>query len=738
MAVPLSPLMHAFRFLFPALVAVVLCAAQAVAQSADELSDQYFRAYMMSNEAERMTAAGNLQQAMEKYKQAQQIFDTIAQTAPSWSPDMMKMRRTKLSDGMAALQAKISAAPAPAPAPAPSPPPAPVAAPSTTSITNQFQSAPPVGTTNPVVPAAPANSANPPSLDDAMAIVRNAIQAQTLTLKQQLTETQAQVGRYQMGYETALKQRDQVSSMYQTLSQTATAQQAKMQDLEKQASTNAAAKAELDKLRPDYEDTKAKLADSKDRLAKAESTVMKQTKELMETSMRLTAIQKDRAENDKKLQTISTDRDALAKEVEKLRHDNETISKERDSANATILGMKATGPVPASAKEIAAENERLRQELDTTRKLVDSLKADASNKDKEIAQLKGQLTGIQGELVALKKENAAYESEVSELTVSLKKLRAEMDDPKRANTAESTQLLAESQLLRSIILRQLRQQARQQQQKSAVIAEIKKTENASKELIDQVEQLAGSRLVLSESEQKLFTTPQLQEITGEGGITATIMAKSDAKKPADSNGKVAEKPASGAAALDSLLEKANTFLRDAKFAEAASSYSEVLRADPKNSSGFAGLAMAKMQLNKLDEAEVTLKKSLAYDANNANAHYLLGVTMFRQDRLNEALASFQKSLDISGKNARARHYLGVIASKMGLADRAEREFKATLAIDPNYGEAYFNLAVLYATWDPPKWDEARKNYKEALKQGVKADANLEKILNSQPTSVSKR
>ena len=148
--------------------------------------------------------------------------------------------------------------------------------------------------------------------------------------------------------------------------------------------------------------------------------------------------------------------------------------------------------------------------------------------------------------------------------------------------------------------------------------------------------------------------------------------------------------------------------------------------------------MAKMQLNKLDEAEVTLKKSLAYDANNANAHYLLGVTMFRQDRLNEALASFQKSLDISGKNARARHYLGVIASKMGLADRAEREFKATLAIDPNYGEAYFNLAVLYATWDPPKWDEARKNYKEALKQGVKADANLEKILNSQPTSVSKR
>ena len=147
--------------------------------------------------------------------------------------------------------------------------------------------------------------------------------------------------------------------------------------------------------------------------------------------------------------------------------------------------------------------------------------------------------------------------------------------------------------------------------------------------------------------------------------------------------------------------------------------------------------MSRMQQNKLDEAEITLKKSLAYDANNANAHYLLGVTMFRRDRLNEALSSFQKSLDLDGKNARARHYLGVIASKMGLGERAEREFKATLAIDPEYGEAYFNLAVLYVTWDPPKWDEARKNYKEAVKKGVKPDANLEKIINSGVPSVSK-
>ena len=289
------------------------------------------------------------------------------------------------------------------------------------------------------------------------------------------------------------------------------------------------------------------------------------------------------------------------------------------------------------------------------------------------------------------------------------------------------------------VIGQLRQQARQQQQKSAVIAEIQKTENASKELIDQVEQLGGARFTLSTDEQKLFTTPQLKEIMGEGGIQATIMAKSDAKEPAGKAAKKTDEAAtSGAAAVEGLLAKGNQALQDGKFDEAAAAYEDALRADPKNSSGFAGLAWAQVQQSKLNDAEVTLKKSLAYDANNAVAHYMLGVTMFRRDRLNEAMSSFEKSLNINGKNARARHYLGVISSKMGLAPRAEREFKAALAIDPGYGEAYFNLAVLYVTWDPPKWEEARKNYSEAVKAGVKPDPNLEKILSADGPAVSKR
>lgn len=739
--------MHVFRlvFVFPVLLALLPCAVPAHAQqpspAPDELSEQYFHAYMMGNEAERLAQAGNNQQAMDLYQKARTIFDTIATNSPHWETPMMNMRRGRINDAISALQAKMAATPAPAPA-APATPAIATAAPGATSLNGQFQAPPPASApaTAPPVQAAP-------TVEEALNVVRRAMEAQMATKDQQATEAFAQVGRYQLAYETTLKQRDEIAATAQTLSQTATTQQTRIAELEKQVAGGGTAKADLDKLKAQHEDTLAQLKESKERLTKSENAVMKQTKDLMETSMKLTALQKEHADLAKKLETISTDRDALMKERDRLAKENETLAKDRDTANAQLLGMKASGPVPPELKDLVAENQRLTKELDAAREQVKSLKADATHKDQEIAQLKGQLNQIQGELVALKKENAAYESQVSELTLNLKKLRAEMDDPKKAKPGEAAELLAESQLLRGIILRQLRQQARQQQTKATVIAEIQKTENASKDLIDQVEQLGGSRFTLSEDEQKLFTTPQLQEFTGEG-IQATIMARSGTKKPGDDAKKGAEQAASAA---DGLLEKANVFLRDGKFAEAASAYSDVLRADPKNPSGFAGLAMARMQQGKLDEAETTLKKSLAYDANNANAHYMLGVTMFRRDRLNEAMSSFQKSLELDGKNPRARHYLGVIASKMGLAERAEREFKATLAMDPDYGEAYFNLAVLYVTWDPPKWDDARKNYKEAIKKGVKPDANLEKIINdikpganlekdlkSGGTSVSKR
>jgi Tfp pilus assembly protein PilF len=100
------------------------------------------------------------------------------------------------------------------------------------------------------------------------------------------------------------------------------------------------------------------------------------------------------------------------------------------------------------------------------------------------------------------------------------------------------------------------------------------------------------------------------------------------------------------------------------------------------------------------------------------------------------MSSFEKSLAQNPSSARAHHYMGIIASRMGNRDRAESEFKQSLAIDPKYGDAHFNLAVLYATSEPPNWSLAREHYQHALDRGIKADPTLEKLLKQANGSVT--
>ena len=710
-------------------------------------AEQFMRGYMMNNEAERQHQAGNLAGAKDLYSNALAIVDGVAKTDPTWQPTVVAYRRSKISDALTTVQAKL-AAPQPAPV-VPSLP-----APATGGLSTPV----PMGTTPLVVPApspvAPALAA-PASLDDYLNGIKAAVQEQLKSAQQEKTELYSKVGQYQLGYETALKQRDEIATNYQSLSATAVAQQTKIKDLESAVASGAATKAELDASKRTLADTNEALAEAKDRLAKVERGVMDQSKQLMESAMKLATAERERDALAKEKTTVTAERDALAKDKtaalaasEKTATERDRMSKERDAISLKLLGLqaqydalkKAPAPAgsPAASKEmkvLMAENERLKKDLESAREQVENLKGDVARKDKEIGLLKSDLAKIQTDLNALKKENAAYSSQVSDLTLQLKDLKAKAEVAQsKAPKAEASQLQQENDLLKGIVKRQLIQQTRQQETKALVIKQLEKMGDQAKGLVDQVEQLGGVRVALSPAEQKLFTAPELKEFMSTGGIQSTFVSKSQAPGAAASSNAGSATPASGAAAVDALLNQANTALAAGKLADAATAYQDALRADAKNASALAGLAWTRLQQGSLEEAETTLRKSLALDANNSTTHYMLGVAFYRRDKSNEAMKSFEKSLELNANNARARHYLGIIASKLGLLDRAEREFKASLAIDPTYAEGYFNLAVLYVTWDPPKWDVAKKSYDEAVKKGLKPDLNLEKILNGAPVS----
>ena len=701
--------MHLFRSVL-LLAALLLASLTSLAQAPVDPADEYFRAYLLNNEAERLVTGGDLQRALDKYQQAQVIFDGIAQSSPSWQPDMLKFRRQRLETALTDVQAKIASGASKVPAPAPSGQ-APVSAPTPAQpVTPATAPMPPLTPTAAATPP-PASTGDP--VQDAVGMLQRALEQKSSAIQDNLTRALASVGEGAMRLEAmtrlkdeAVKQRDQYYLQAAGEHQKAVGLEAKVSELEK-AVKNGASKAELEKARKDLADVKEQLEDTTERQKKAETAVSNLTKRLSESEVSLAAAQKERDE------------------------------------------LKAKPAVPDNMKQLLQEKEKLEIQLAEAQKQIVSLKEDATKKDAEIAGLKGQLVKVQGDLATLRRENGALETQVADLTLELKKINDVKADPSKAKPDDMPKIMAENQLLKGIVMRQIRQQARMQEQKRLVIEEINKSANSSKSLIDQVEQMAGQRATLSDEEKKLFSTPQLEAMNDIADLKGTFVAQADppaTKEPAKGTAGSPPPPTQSQKAepkkdspkadaksdtkvIDDLMEKGNKLLAEGKLTEAEAAYQDVLRADPKNTTGLAGLAWSRVQQNKLEDAEATLKKAISYDDKNSSAHYMLGVTLFRRDKSQDAIASFEKSLSLNSKNARARHYLGVITSKLGLTDRAEKEFKSALAIDPDYGEADFNLAVLYATSDPPKWDLAKKHYQDAIKKGVKADPNLEKLLN---------
>jgi len=669
----------------------------------DDAAEQFFRGFVMKKEAEKMEAEGNMAGALQVYQQMGQIFDTVAQTHPEWQPGMLANRRGLTQQAITRVQARLSqpAAAAPAPTPAAAPVPAPAAMP-------VFSGAP-AAAPDPGILAAPA--AAMPSLSDVLSQWEQNYRQRMLQLETQNNQMQMDLTKWQQWYQWASTEITTARSDKDALAGKTAALEQAIETMKQEVAAGRAANSQLESLVKEKLSLEVEYRKSTQRLTAAEQAAKEASQKLADASLRISSLEKERNQ-------LLGERDAAVKQRDEAIASRDTAVAERNKLSAQNLGMqteiealKKRAPAGDDVKKILAENERLKKDLATAQKQVATLQSDITRKDQEITQLRGQITTLQTEMATLRQQSASYQTQVAELTLQLKTLQ---DGNPATMTPEMTQ---ENQLLREIVMRQLRSQYRQQQAKDLVLAELQKMEGVSKKLLEQVEDLRDSRMTLSPDEEKLFSDPSVREMLGDGGIQGTLIAKVS-KATVDP----ISKP------IDSLLDKANEAFSAQKFAEAAALYEDALRADPKNTTALVGLGYSRQRENKLSEAEAALKKCLSYDEGNELAAFHLGVTHFKQQRWNDATAAFEKGLTKNPKNARARHYLGIISTKLNLLDRAEREFKTALAIDPNYGEAHFNLAVLYATWDPPQWDKAKAEYDSALKKGVAPDEALEKLL----------
>ena len=664
------------------LLTPVLPALHAEAGDAGEI---YLRGYALKNEGEKLEAAGKLSEALNAYQQAQTIITSVAQNSPTWQPEVVQYRLQALQQTIARLSLRVPAASQlPTAAPLTSPMPA------------------PSGSLPAAVPPAGPTSADP---------IR-AIQEDMARKDAVIKDLENRLKTYADAYLGAAQARQKAEEDLGVLRRQSEVLTQKITALEKGADAKtAAAMEEVARLKAE--------SGAVEDMIKSKDGALAEAKKLAEQANKaVEALKKEKAD--------------LSGQVTKLLGENQELQ-------SRLTTMEKDPSKMGDYNKLVAENTRLKKELEDTQRQVNDLKTSGSRKDAEIAQLKTQITTIQGELTKLQSENTAYQQQVADLTVKLKEMGTGLSSTTADAAADpkNPKLSEENKMLRTIIMRQLRQQDRQRQAKELVIAEMKKLKNTSQSMMSNLEEMTSAKVMLTVDEESLFTAPELKEIMGVNAVRATLTATSSKTKDSKNKVSIPVTPGLSAGRVFSndvstetkLLEQAAAAMEkgDAKAAEAA--YQDALRANPKNVAARADLAALKLQAKNYDAAEVELKKCLVYEPDNDVALYRLGVCYFQQSRMGDARIEFEKSLGRSPSNARAHHYIGIIENRMGRRDLAETAFKKALAIDPSYGDAHFNLAVLYATAESPNWDLARKHYQDALSRGIKADPALEKLLN---------
>jgi len=427
----------------------------------------------------------------------------------------------------------------------------------------------------------------------------------------------------------------------------------------------------------------------------------------------------------------------LEQELVKVKSSTDSIDAQRAELKIerTRIEELLNGVSDNDVKKLLAENLKLKKQLSEARTEVQRLSSEKERDAEQIATLRNKIKGVEERLAAIQQENSEYQERIADLSSKLKitenNLSKALESPKGKDSIAQAALI-ENKTLRSIVKRQIMQQAWRKQAKELVLEELTRQGVASRGLINQIEKLAGKGTVLTAQEQELLKESLLGDLGKKSGL---ILVQGNEQQPitypelAPNN----EGELTKVGLNENLTQYAATIAYDfvkENYKECAKHYEEILKIVPANVYTIRNLGIVKMRLGENQEAEQLFKKAAQIEPENGYSYFILGVYYYRIGLDDLAIKSIDEGLKMSPENAKAHHYLGAICIKQGLRERAIKEFENVITIDPSFGDAYYNLAYLYATENPKRLDLARECYLRAQQNGTSADEAMDQALGS--------
>jgi len=686
-----------------------LKATSVVSGQQDDPSEIFLKAYLSAQQGEKLEHENQFKTALAKFRFAGSLIVQLRRSHPDWEPAIVEYRGRKIGEGILRIQERmtkqnaLSASANPLPEVAPSLP------------ESEDWSEP-----GPEVVAPQSDGIVIQASRDA------AIKEATKKLRSKADLLQTALDKARGDLESAQKEKEAVNSRLQ---ETNSKLEKAQDDLNKARKSEREARDQLVQVQESVKGAQA----SQENSAREKQELLSEIAHLKDA---VTVADQARVTAEKQRDDTQAKFAAANEQIAALEHQGDEAFAQLSLAQGSDQGVQL----------LLAEKDDLQQKLANAEEKVRKFGESYPMNAKAFAEMNERIGQLQEQLSESQKRNDYLTARAAELAVQLDEPGTELQVAKvaGANSEETAQLTRENELLRNIVVRERQEEARRDETRKLVVAELDKLKIRSATLNKQIEFLAQPVTKLNGEELALLRQPVVSVSDQRAGLFKASFvfekksapnsdgtAKADARSGGESDARINKLDSSKTDLpwkMRGLVRVAGKNFQQGNYKAAEKQYQQILAEDPNNLDAVSNLGVVYVRNGNLRSAESTLEKAVAITPDNDFLLTTLGIVQYRQSKFDEAIVQLTKAIAINPKSATAHNYLGIAASQKVRQQEAEKEILQALANNPDDADAHFNLAVILITTQPGSKELAREHYAGATALGIEPSPSLEKLL----------
>jgi myosin heavy subunit len=446
----------------------------------DDPSEIFLKAYLSAQQGEKLEHENRFKAALAKFRFAGSLIEELRRSHSDWQSAIVEYRGRKIGEGILRVQERISrhnelgAAASPLPEVVPSLP------------ENEAWSEPGSEVVAPQGFEATSQGASDTAIEEA-----------TRRLRRKIDQLQTAVEKSHRELETARKEKEAVSARLEETS-------SKLQNAQKEIQTS-----------------KESERQARDQLAQMQASQANSITEQLR--VQIADLRNEVALAEEARATAERQRDETNA---KLTEANKQIAAAEQSRDEALTQLKTGSKTERPAQPLLAEN------LDLKLQPANVPANDNSTNAEELVAVKQQVAQVQLQLAESQKQNQYLVARIAELSVQLDTAGAKLTGQ---NSEETDRLMRENELLRNIVVRERHEEARREDARKLILAELDRLKIKSDALNREIEFLAQPVAKLNSEELDLLRQPVISvSDKGPAAVTASfIFAKKSAGDSVD-------------------------------------------------------------------------------------------------------------------------------------------------------------------------------------------------------------